>query len=252
MGMERRQFLRVACRGAIAEIFVQGASVGMHSVEDVSDGGLFLASPSPVLPVNTHVEVHIVDSKPRVQCQAQVVAVVGPGEARPSGYALKLEAGTEDVVAAVASASAARPVKPPAPRRPTSEHSLPSEMPRVLIVLHSAGLRRALCDALGAFRVTAVAFAPGELERGLVKSLRVALFEMVSVDEGIDRMAALHAKAPKARALLFSRKLPDPVGRKRLQEAGADQLVLPPLEPFDVLKRLFTKARGDLSKLNDA
>jgi hypothetical protein len=243
LSADRHQFLRVACRGAIAELFIHGASLGMFHVEDVSDGGIFLACPNPVVPLHAKVEVAIVDSNPPARSAAEVVNVVRPGSSRPPGYALQLAAIPNDMVEAVASKS--QPTLP-SPGRPDVGEVADA---RVLIALRSASLRAALCDGLHAFNVRATQAAPDALQDAVAKGIRVALIEIASVDDGIALLKVLHGAEPRARALLFSQKLPDTNGRRALQQAGVDQLVLPPLDPFDVLKRLFTKGGGDLSRL---
>lgn len=243
MSVERRQFLRVACRGAIAELFISDTSLGMFSVEDVSDGGIFLACPSPVVPLHARVEVAIVDCTPPARCHAEVVSVVRPGMSRPPGYALKLDAIANEMVEAVASKSQPNLASPGKPEGNAAGAN------RVLIALRSASLRASLCDGLRAFNLSATQAAPEQLLDVASKGLRVALLEMESVDHGTTMLRQLRDIEPRARALLFSQKLPDTPGRRALQQAGVDQLVLPPLDPFDVLKRLFTKAGGDLSRL---
>jgi hypothetical protein len=248
LSADRRRFLRVACRGAIAELFVQDASLGMYSVEDVSEGGIFLSCPSPVLPLHAKVEVTIVDGHPPARAKAEVVNVVRPGQARPAGYALQLDKGTDDLVESVASQS--RPFPPsPAGAQVMAAASGDQPTPRVLIALRSAMLRSALCDSLKAFSVHSVRGTPEEVGDIAVKTVRVALIEMTTVADGRLALQRLHDIAPKARALLYAQKLPDANGRRDLQAAGVDQLVLPPLDPFEVLKRLFTKGGGDLGRL---
>ncbi|HEY4223768.1 MAG TPA: PilZ domain-containing protein, partial [Myxococcota bacterium] len=96
MSIERRRDLRVAVRGAYAELFLGPASVGLFMIGDVSDSGIFLMTPSPTIPGGTRVTARLEDG---LVLHGMIVHVSTTGH---TGYGIELDDPPYDTVERVA------------------------------------------------------------------------------------------------------------------------------------------------------
>ena len=90
MTSDRRRHLRVCVPGAFCDLIVGGVSVGLVSVEDVSESGVFLSVPHPVVPLRTAVELRFIEEAAPFILIGTIVQVVPPGGPRSSGYGIEL------------------------------------------------------------------------------------------------------------------------------------------------------------------
>src|SRR5437868_2442449 len=104
MTQDRRRHLRVLVAGAYCELIVDGAAVGIFAIEDVSDSGVFVASPRPLVPVRTAVQLRFIEESTPFVLDGSIVQVVPSGGPRVAGYGIELKEPPSEVVERVVAA----------------------------------------------------------------------------------------------------------------------------------------------------
>jgi hypothetical protein len=110
MGSERRLSLRVAVPGAWAELWVDGMLIAAAEIRDVSERGLFLAFPNPVIPKGTRVELRLKSGvADGTNLTGTIVSRVEGADPRHAGFGILLDEQPADTVEQVASTARPRP-----------------------------------------------------------------------------------------------------------------------------------------------
>jgi hypothetical protein len=250
--LERRRDLRVAA-GTYAELLVGGHSMGFFVIGDVSDSGLFLVTPSPVVPDGQRIALRIEGQG--LTLEGVIVHVArGPQQ---SGYGIRLDHPPNDTVERVVvharAPSTSGPVAPaaaaPGPAAPApTPTAAPAASARIALILHDEELGTAMALSLNAFRTSTVFLRP---DVGLVAALAqhpaldVALVDSYTIStRGPLTIGTLKTHVRARTVIIYGQVLPPAEERRQLQTAGIDQLWLAPLHPFEAMEKLQKKVRG--------
>lgn len=253
MTSDRRRHLRVCVPGAFCDLIVGGVSVGLVSVEDVSESGVFLAVPHPVVPVRTAVELRFIEEAAPFVLIGTIVQVVAPGGPRASGYGIELVVPPANTVERVAEKMprAPAPVLTSMPPLPTVIQPKAPETPAavlkagVVILGPTNGLGAAMARALSLFDVDASFSADARSAIAVMdKQTRLVLVELRLLEALGMSLAHIRTGAPKARIMVAVDALPDAETRGRLLRQGGDELLLLPLDPFAVMGKIHGLARA--------
>jgi hypothetical protein len=243
---ERRRHLRVLVPGAYCELLVDGTSIGLVPLEDVSDSGVFVAFPRPFIPVKTRVQLRFIEEKPPLVIDGTIAQVQQPGGARPAGYGIELVQPPNDAVERVA-----------AVRTPVSAPAV-SAVPLVvteatacaaLILGTPKGQGPAMAQSLTLFGVDTLFSADPKATLPKVgPRVRVVLAELSLLESLGSSIAQVRAAVEKARIIVAVDVLPDVDVRARLLKQGADELLLLPCDVFNVMRNMHTIARRGASR----
>lgn len=239
---ERRRHLRVLVPGAYCELLVNGASVGVVPLEDVSDSGVFVGFPHPVVPVKTRVQLRFIEEKPPLVIDATIAQVTQPGGTRAPGYGVELveppDHAVERVAAVRVPVRAATPVASPA-------CVVPEASGCAAIILGAAnGQGPAMAQSLSLFGVDTLFSADpkGTLPK-IGSRARVVLAELALLESTSASIAQVRSAVEKARIIVAVEALPDVDVRAKLLKQGADELLLLPCDVFNVMRNMHAIAR---------
>src|ERR1043166_7570868 len=231
MTLERRRHLRVVTPGAYCELIVAGATIGVVHVEDVSDSGVFVAVPRPLVPAQTKVELRFIEEAEPLVVAGVIVQVVPPGSGRTPGYGIELSNPpintVERVIATRIDAPTRRPpeVAPPPPTTTTTTTAI--------LIGTAHGPSAPMAQALSAFGVEASFFVdPKAALKSLDKNTRIVLAELPLLDATSATIAQIRAAAARARIIVTVDALPAIERRAQLLKQGADELLLAPFDVF--------------------
>ncbi len=236
MTIERRRHLRVLVPGAYCELLVGAATVGLVSIEDVSDSGVFVAVPRPSIPERTAVQLRFIEEKTPFVVDGTIAQVVRADSGRTPGYGIELRSPPADTVERVVSVR-----KSPA----TPAAAAPPAALSAVILGPTNGQGPAMAQALSLFGIeTLFAVDPKVALASMAPRVRIVLVELrlLEVATGV-ALTHLRAAAPKARLMVAVERLPDVDARAQLLRQGADELLLLPYDPFSVMGKMHAVAR---------
>lgn len=236
---ERRRHLRVLVPGAYCELLVDGMNIGVVPLEDVSDSGVFVAFPRPVIPVKTKVQLRFIEEKPPLVVDGVIAQVMQPGGARTSGYGIELVAPPGDAVERAAGARAAVSA-PPAVAPAVVEANTVS----AVILGASNGQGPAMAQSLTLFGAETLFSAdPKATLARIGPRVRVVLAELAVLESVGSSIAQVRSAVEKARVIVAVDALPDVTVRAKLLKQGADELLLLPCDVFAVMRNMHVIAR---------
>jgi hypothetical protein len=241
---ERRRHLRVLVPGAYCELLVDGTSIGVVPLEDVSDSGVFVAFPRPMIAVKTKVQLRFIEEKPPLVIDGTIAQVMQPGGTRTSGYGIELTAPPGDAVERVAAVRA--PVAAPPPVAP---FVVESSHVSALILGAPNGQGPAMAQSLTLFGVETLFSAdPKSTLARVGPRVKVVLAELSLLESLGTSIAQVRTAVEKARIIVAVEALPDVDVRAKLLKQGADELLLLPCDVFNVMRNMHSIARRSTSR----
>ena len=241
---ERRRHLRVLVPGAYCELLVDGTSIGVVPLEDVSDSGVFVKFPHPVLAVKTKVQLRFIEEKPPLVIDGSVAQVMKPGGTRTSGYGIELVSPPDDAVERVAAVRA-----PVVARVVVAPSVVESTMVSAVILGLPNGQGPAMAQSLTLFGAECLFSAdPKATLARIVPRVCVVLAELALLESLGSSIAQVRSSVEKARIIVAVEALPDVDVRAKLLKQGADELLLLPCDVFSVMRNMHAIARRSGSR----
>jgi CheY-like chemotaxis protein len=258
---DRRKNPRLAVRGVPAALLVAGHDLGQVVAQDVSEDGLFVAHPSPILPPGTVIALSF--ARPAPQKPLLVEGKVARIEAGPpTGYGVEITGAPIDLVAQLVDI-AERLVRPPSARREVTR-DLPSPAPDprptptsrppavapptatadlvpadVLIIDDDLALAKVMVRIVNSTghvtRVEPNSHRGAEAFEATRRHLRLAIVDLVLPDgSGEDVIRKLRQAKPGLKILAVSGLLRTTVAQRPLFKAGADAFLAKPFHAQDL------------------
>ncbi len=236
-----------------AALLVGGHDLGLHTIIDASEGGVFVRHPAPVVPAGTYVALVLPSStgRPPMTLNGRIARVMPAGSAQP-GYGVEWIAPPIDLFDRILELHTARVA--PAPRSPAptplpqaaaqvqhplartdappAEPAPPAEV-RALVIDHDAVHGRSVVRVLGALGLPAVheSRARGALE---VFESRRRHVELVLVDfllpdlSGEEMIRRLRKEKPSLTIVATTDVLRTANAQRPLLRAGANRVLAKP------------------------
>lgn len=134
-GAERRRHVRLAIENVPAALLVGGYDLGLHTIVDASESGVFVCHPSPVVPAGTPVALVLPSTtgRPPITLAGRIAHVRPSGGTRP-GYGVEWVSPPVDLLERIIELHTARggpPARVPPPLHPPPQLHTPPPVGQV-------------------------------------------------------------------------------------------------------------------------